>query len=165
MRTSGYISIFVFVMQNNNYDNLKALEGQYFTHSLSEAGKWLHYKLLLVEPGYIEASILIRDDMTNPWKQLHGGIISMISDELCGLSFYSLGHDTFYTTISLNIDYLFSASAGINVIVKARVIRSGKRIANVECYLFDEEERIIAHATTNLMNTGSKIFNLTIGNS
>ena len=111
-------------MQNNNYKNLKAIEGQYCTQSISEAGKWLNYKLLLVEPGYIEASIIIRDDMTNSSKQIHGGMIAMISDELCGLSLYSLGHDTFYTTVSLNINYLFSAPVGINLLIKARVIRS-----------------------------------------
>ncbi len=147
---------------SDNYKNLKALEGQYFTQSMSKAGRWLHYKLLLVEPGYIEASILVREEFTNPSGQLHGGMISMIADELCGLSFYSLGFDTFYTTVSLNINYLFSAPEGIEVIVKAKVIRSGKRMANVECYIYDNHERIVAHATTNLMNSGTDIFNLTM---
>ena len=152
-------------MANNNYQNLKALEGQYFTKSLSAAGRWLNYKLLVVLPGHIEASVMVRNDMTNPSGQLHGGMIGMIADELCGLSFYSLGHETFYTTISLNIDYLFSAPAGTEVIVKANVIRTGKRMANVECHIYDIDQRIIAHATTNLMNSGAKIFNLTVGNS
>jgi uncharacterized protein (TIGR00369 family) len=92
-------------------------------------------------------------------------MIGMIADELCGLSFYSLGHDTFYTTVSLNINYLFSAPAGSMLTVKASVMRSGKRMGIVECHIYDLEKRIIAHATTNLMNTGTKIFNLTVGNS
>jgi uncharacterized protein (TIGR00369 family) len=152
-------------MENKAIQQLRAQIGQYFTQTLSEAGKWLHYKLLIVEPGYIEASVTVRKEMTNPSGQLHGGMIGMISDELCGLSFYSMGHDTFYTTVSLNINYLFGAPLGSEIIVKAKVIRAGKRMANVECYLYDNEDRIIAHATSNLMNSGTKIFNLTLANS
>jgi uncharacterized protein (TIGR00369 family) len=150
-------------MKNNNFENLKKFEGHYFTESLSSAGRWLQYKLLLVEPGYIEASILVRDELTNPSKQLHGGMISLISDELCGLSFYSLGYNTFYTTVSLNVNFLYSASLGSTVMVKAKVMRSGKRMANVECHFYDEKNQILAHATSNLMNSGTKIFNLTEG--
>jgi uncharacterized protein (TIGR00369 family) len=152
-------------MNQENFKRLKSLEGKFLTHSNSHAGRWLHYKLISVEPGQIEASVLVRDEMTNPSKNLHGGMIGMIADEICGLCFYSLGHETFYTTVSLNINYLFSVPAGETVIIKARVIRSGKRMANVECSLYDTEDRIVAHATTNLMNSGTKIFELTIGNS
>jgi len=152
-------------MANNNYENLKTFEGRHFTETMSKAGRWLNYKLLQVDPGYIEASIIVRDELTNPSGQLHGGMIGMIADELCGLSFYSLGHDTFYTTVNLHIDYLFAAPAGIELTIKAKVLRAGKRMANVECFIYDPEERIIAHATTNLMNTGAGIFNLTMTGS
>jgi len=153
------------LMKNNNFENLKSIEGHFFTQTLSAGGKWLHYKLLLVEHGYIEASIKVRKEMTNPSNQLHGGMISMIADELCGLSFYSMGYDTFYTTVSLNVNFLYSADLDSTVIVKAKVLRSGKKIANVECTLYDDNERIIAHATSNLVNTNSKIFNLTMRES
>ena len=155
----------LFTMTNQQYASLKALEGRYFTESKSKAGQWLHYKLLSVEPGSIEASILVREEMTNPSGQLHGGMFAMIADEILGLAFYSLGFETFYTTVSLNINYLFGAPEGSTVLVKARVIRSGKRMSNVECYFYNQDEMILAHATTNLMNSGVKIFNLTDANS
>lgn len=148
-------------MKNKHYQLLKEREGKYFTETMSQAGRWLNYKILHVDPGYVEVSIHVRPDMTNPSGHIHGGMIAMICDELCGLSFYSLGHEHFYTTVSLNINYLFSAPLASDIIIKSRVIRSGKRMANVECYLYDSEERIIAHATSNLMNSGGKIFDLT----
>ncbi len=149
-------------MKNQILYQLKQYEGQYFTHTKSNAGKWLHYKLLKVEEGCIEAAILVREDMTNPNQMLHGGMIAMIMDELCGLAFYSTGNPSYFTTVNLSIDYLYSAPVGSTVIAKSNVMRSGKKIANVECYIYDEEKRVIAHAKSNLVNTEKKVFELSV---
>ena len=143
-------------MKNDHFDQLKSHEGKHYTASKSAAGRWLNYKLIHVEPGEIEASLVIRDEHTNPLKQLHGGMIALICDEICGLCFYSLGFETFYTTISLNIDFLLGVAKDSEITIKAKVIRSGKRISNVECFLYDEQGMKLAHATTNLMNSGLK---------
>jgi acyl-coenzyme A thioesterase 13 len=141
---------------------LKQFEGQYFKYTNSMAGKWLNYKLLAVNPGEIKASILVREEMTNPNRMIHGGMISLICDELCGLAFYSLGNPTFYTTVNLSVDYLYAAPVGSTIIIEAKVKRCGKRIANVTCSLFDEHEHIIASATSNLLNTENEVFPLAI---
>ena len=147
------------------YKALKSLEGEYFKYSLSMAGRWLNYKLVEVSPGAITAEVEVREEMTNPVKMLHGGMIAMICDELCGLALYSKGGNTFYTTINLAVDYLYSAPLGSKVTVKSSVLRHGKKIANTECYLYDEHEHIIAHAKSNLVNTDKEIFNLTVHHS
>lgn len=152
-------------MKNQILYQLKQYEGHYFTHTKSNAGKWLHYKLLKVEEGCIEASILVREDMTNPNHMLHGGMIAMIMDELCGLAFYSIGNPAYYTTVNLSIDYLYSAPVGTIVIAKSTVMRSGKKIANVECYIYDENKHIIAHGKSNLVNTEKKVFELSVNPS
>jgi len=152
-------------MENHLLLELKKLKGQVFTNTNSMAGKWLNYTLVSVESGIVEASIPVRPEMTNPNGMLHGGMISMISDELCGLAFYSLGYPTYYTTVNLIIDYLYSAPVHTTVIAKAIVIRSGKRIANIECIIYDQENRIISRATSNLVNTDKEVFKLSISNS
>ncbi len=152
-------------MKNQIHYKLKQFEGQHFTNSNSKAGRWLNYKLLKVDEGAIDASILVREDMTNPNNMLHGGMIAMIMDELCGLAFYSLGGGYYYTTVNLTIDYLYSAPLNTTVIAKSRVMRSGKKIANVECYIYDANNNIIAHAKTNLVNTEKKVFELSDNHS
>jgi uncharacterized protein (TIGR00369 family) len=149
-------------MDNPSFLKLKAFEGEYFTHSRSAAGRWLHYKLLNLSPGEINVSVLVRHEMTNPSGLLHGGMIGLICDEICGLCFYTMGKETFYTTVSLNINYLFSANEGEIINVHSKVLRCGKRMANVECYLYNTQGILIAHATTNLMNSGGKIFDLSM---
>lgn len=149
-------------MENITLAKLKKYEGTYFDKTHSGAGKWLQYKLLSVKEGEIEASITVRKDMSNPNGMLHGGMISMISDELIGLAFYSMGKQHYYTTVNLIVDYLYGAPVGSTVIAKAKVLRSGKSIANVECYIYDAEGRIISHATSNLVNTQKQVFEVEI---
>lgn len=139
---------------------LKQLEGKYFNDSHSKAGKWLHYKILKVEPGLIEVSIEVREDMTNPVKMLHGGMAAMICDEICGLAFYSTSSETIYTTVNLSIDYLYSAPLGSTVRAVGKVIRKGKKIANTECTIYDEQNNIIVHAKSNLLNTDKEVFEI-----
>ena len=148
------------VMKKQVLDQLKQIEGSYFEHTRSKAGKWLNYKLLKAEEGRIEASLLIRPEMTNPNGMLHGGMIGMICDELCGLAFYTMGFPTFYTTVNLSIDYLYSAPVDKEIKAIASVLRSGKKIANTTCTLYDEEGNIIAHATSNLVNTDKAVFDI-----
>jgi uncharacterized protein (TIGR00369 family) len=147
-------------MENEIHYQLKQLEGQYFTDTNSKAGRWLHYKLLEVKQGEITATVKVREDMTNPNQMLHGGMIAMIMDELCGLAFYSLGTGYYYTTVNLSIDYLYSARVDSTVTVHSKVMRSGKKIANVECTIYDEDKKIIAHGKSNLVNTEKKVFKL-----
>ncbi len=147
-------------MKKGIYHQLKQLEGEYFTNTLSNAGKWLNYKLVSILEGKVEVSILVREDMANPNNMLHGGMIGMISDEICGLALYSIGQANFYTTVNLSIDYLFSAAVGSTVTAKGSVLRHGKKIANVECYIYDEAGNVISHAKSNLVNTGKEVFDL-----
>lgn len=152
-------------MVNNIVHKLKLLEGKYFTHTNSLGGKWLNYKLIEVTEGEIKASVVVRPEMTNPNKMIHGGMISLICDELCGLAFYSMGKPTFYTTINMAIDYLFGAPIHSTIFINAKVKRCGKRIANVTCTLYDEHNNIVAFATSNLLNTEKEVFALQISES
>ena len=150
-------------MKEGLYDQLKAREGQYFTESLSKGGQWLNYRIVRVEPGEVDIEVLVRPEMTNPQGMIHGGMTALICDEVCGLAFYSTGQPTFYTTINLVIDYLYSAPEGTTLLAKGRVIRHGKKIANVACDILDPQNRLIARACSNLANTDKAIFNLCDG--
>ncbi|MEZ5047542.1 MAG: PaaI family thioesterase [Chitinophagaceae bacterium] len=147
-------------MENSIYYRLKLLEGSIFHNTNSKAGAWLQYTLVAVDPGCIKASLKVREDMTNPNGMLHGGMSAMVCDELLGLAFYSLGFETNYTTLNLAVDFLRGIALHETIQVEAKVLRAGKRIANVECYIYNEKGEIAVHATTNLANTDKKVFDL-----
>lgn len=152
-------------MKPSLFEQLKACEGTYFNNSRSKGGQWLNYKLISVEPGEVSISVLIRPEMTNPLGNIHGGMIAHICDEICGLTFYSAGRETFYTTVNLNVDFLLPAPEGSVITAKGRVYRNGNRIAHVGCELFNEQGQLMARAASNLLNTGHAIFNLHNNNS
>jgi acyl-coenzyme A thioesterase 13 len=147
-------------MENIIFNKLKEFEGKVFDKTLSAAGRWLAYTIINVSPGSIEVSVPVRPEMTNPSMQLHGGMMAMIMDEISGVAFYSLGSTTYYTTVNLVVDYLYSAAVGETVYAKAQVQRKGKKISNISCAVYNSNDICLARATTNLVNTEKAIFDL-----
>jgi uncharacterized protein (TIGR00369 family) len=58
-----------------------------------------------------------------------------------------------YVTINLHVDFLFGAKAGEKVIAVSEVYRVGKKIANVEAKLYNEEGKLLAKGSSNLAAT------------
>lgn len=125
--------------------------------SPSPLGRWLNGKLIAVEEGSLTVEFVVREEMTNPGKILHGGISSSMMDDVMGMTVFALGRENFYTTINLSIDYLLPAKVGDVIYVKSKVIRGGKNVINMECEVRNTEHKIIAKCTSNLVATGIKM--------
>lgn len=124
-------------------------------YSPSPFGRWLDGKLLMVTEGHSQWEFAVREEMTNPGKVLHGGVIAAIIDEVMGATVFTLGRPEFHTTINLSIDYLASAKANDVLSVESKVIRKGNTIVNVEATI-TIEGRLIAKASSNLMKLQKK---------
>ncbi len=129
-------------------------EGKLVTDSRSPAGNWLQFTLEHIEKGTATLSIEVRHEMTNPYAHIHGGMMCLIIDEAIGWGVASMDTDNHYTSMSLNTDFLYAVPAGVRIRAMSRVIRAGKRICNVECHVYDPQDRLLAHATSNLIVTG-----------
>lgn len=141
-------------------EQLKNWEGKKVELSKSAAGVWLEYYIEKIESGEAAIWLHVKNEMTNPLGNLHGGMIAMIMDEICGLAHLTLGKETFYTTVNISVDFLWSAALGEKIFAKGKVIRSGKKIANIEGEIFNENKECIARATTNLVNTDKLMFDI-----
>ncbi len=144
-------------MENPILQELKKHIGKPYQNIRSAAGAHLQYTLQKITEGEVEASLHVRDVLTNPSKQLHGGMMAMLIDEIAGLAFYTQGVSTIYSTLNLQVDYLHSALLGQTITAKAKVIKTGKKIANVHCEVSNETGLLIAFGTTNLANTQIEI--------
>jgi uncharacterized protein (TIGR00369 family) len=144
-------------MENPILSILRKHIGKPYQNIRSAAGGHLQYTLLEINEGEVTASLEVRDILTNPSKQLHGGMMAMLIDEISGLAFYTQGVNTIYSTLNLNIDYLHSAQLGDTITATARAIKTGKKIANVHCEVKNEQGTVIAYGTTNLANTNIEI--------
>lgn len=122
--------------------------------SLSPLMQWLNPTILSVEEGRLEFSHVIREEMTNPLKILHGGITAAIIDDAIGAAVYSLDNSHAYTTVNLNVDYFKSAKAGDTIIAQTNIIKRGNQIMNGECLVWNSDKTsLIAKGYSNLIKT------------
>lgn len=131
--------------------------GQQISFSPSKAGNWLEFTLDHIEKGFAKISLTVRPEMTNPYKNIHGGMMSLLIDECIGWSVLSLESESHYTSLNLSVDFLYAIKSGDRLRAESRVIRSGKKVINVECSVYDMEDRILAKASSNLIVTNMKI--------
>ena len=129
-------------------------EGKEVTDSRSPAGNWLKFTLEHIETGSATLTMEVREEMTNPYGNIHGGMMSLVIDEAIGWAIVSLDTEMHYTSLTLNVDFLYAISAGQRLRVDSKVMRSGKKIINVECHVYDMEGKILARGGSNLIVTG-----------
>ncbi len=131
--------------------------GKKVTEGRSPAGNWLGFTLEKIEKGKAEFSLTIKKEMTNPYGNIHGGMMSTIMDEAIGWAVISLDMESHYTSMNLNVDFLYAARLGEQIRARSQVIRSGKKIVHAECAVYDMEDRLLAKASSNLIVTSMKI--------
>lgn len=127
------------------------------TDSRSPAGNWQGVTLEHAGRGAVTLSLIVKKDMTNPYGNIHGGMMSALIDETIGWAVVSLEAEHYYTSLNLNVDFLYAAKEGEKIIAQARVIRQGKKIIHAECLVYDTQGTLLAKASSNLVVTSMRI--------
>jgi uncharacterized protein (TIGR00369 family) len=125
--------------------------------SPSPFGRWLNGTLIAVEEGSLTVEFIVREEMCNPAYILHGGVATSILDDIIGMTVFSMGSQTFYSTVNLSVDFLFAAKPNEKLIAKSKIVRMGKKIAHAEGEIRNEAGHIIAKCTTNMVATSNVI--------
>lgn len=129
-------------------------EGKEVTDSRSPAGNWLRFTLEKIQKGEATLTMEVREEMTNPYGHIHGGMMSLVIDEAIGWGVVSLDSDIHYTSLTLNVDFLYAIKEGQRLRAESKVMRIGKKIINVECHVYDYDGKILARGGSNLIATG-----------
>ncbi len=119
----------------------------------SPVGNWLAGSIQEAKEGEIKVKFTVRKDMTNPMGTIHGGIISLMCDEVIGMTCFSLNNEFHFTSINLNVDFLSAAKEGDILDVCAKVVRKGRTIINMECIVTNESGKLIAKSQQNMVRT------------
>ena len=128
-------------------------EGKEVKDSRSSAGNWLGLTLEHIDKGSAVISLEVRKEMTNPYGNIHGGMMSLVIDEAIGWAVVSLDVEQHYTSLTLNVDFLYAIKEGQRLRAESKVLRVGKKIINVECHVYDMEGKVLARANSNLIVT------------
>jgi uncharacterized protein (TIGR00369 family) len=125
-----------------------------FTASPSPFMLWMKPIVLAAENGSVTFKYLVREEMSNPIKSLHGGVIAAIADDCIGATLFSADEENFYTTINLNVDYFAPARVGDIILARTSIIKKGRQFVNAQCEIWNEAQtRLIATAYSNLFKT------------
>ncbi len=133
--------------------------GKEVKDSRSAGGNWLQFTLEHIDSGEATISLLVRKEMTNPYGNIHGGMMSLVIDEAIGWAVVSLDLDTHYTSMNLNVDFLYAIKEGERLRAESKVIRHGKKIIHAECSVFDMNNNLLARGASNLIATSMQIKN------
>ena len=141
-------SILKFIKEN--------FEGKLVEESRSPAGNWLQFTLEKIEKGSATISLEVKHEMTNPYGNIHGGMMALVMDEVIGWAVVSLDMNANYTSLNLNVDFLYAIKQGDRLRATANVVRAGKKIIHVECRIESMEGTLLGKASSNLIVTSMR---------
>ena len=140
-------------MENEVLNRLRDNIGKELTNSPSPLGSWLKGTIRKVEHGSLTIEFKVREDMTNTARILHGGATAAIMDDTMGMTVASLGHESFFATVNLSIDYLSSANIGDIITATTKINREGRHIVNIDCVIVNAKGKLLSKGTSNLFKT------------
>lgn len=109
------------------------------------------FRLLSAEGGRAVWELEAGPQHANPMGTLHGGVLCDIADAAMGMALASLlDEGETFATLELKINYLRPFWSG-KLRSVARVVRPGRIISLVECDVLDEQERLVARASSTCM--------------
>jgi uncharacterized protein (TIGR00369 family) len=113
--------------------------------------KLIGFQIISLESGQVIVELKADERHANPMGTLHGGILCDIADAAMGLAYAStLDEGESFTTLELKINYLKPVwQARLKAI--GRVVKRGKAIGLVECDVIDEQNSLVARASSTCM--------------
>jgi uncharacterized protein (TIGR00369 family) len=114
-------------------------------------GKLLGLILITSEPGRARIEFEATEHHANPMGTLHGGVLCDIADAAMGAAYSStLTEGESFTTLELKINFLRPVWKA-KLRAEARIVRAGKVVGLVECDVIDEQQRLVARASSTCM--------------
>ena len=102
-------------------------------------GELLGFNFTKLSRGFSQCFLVVKEELLNPHKVLHGGVLYSMADTGMGGALYSLlGEDELCATVEIKISYFKYVKDG-KVICDTNVIHKGKRFGILESELRNGE--------------------------
>lgn len=88
--------------------------------------------------GHCLAEFVVQKQDLNRWGGLHGGFTATVVDNVTTFALVS-DESQPGVTVDLHVSYLRAAKEGDVIVVDAKTVKSGKRLAYLECELRNKE--------------------------
>ena len=111
----------------------------------------LGFTLMAIEPGRAVVAFEAAERHANPLGTLHGGVLCDLADLAMGWAYAATVADgESFTTLELKINFLRPVWEG-RLVAVASVIKGGRIIGLVECDVTDDQDRLVARASSTCM--------------
>jgi len=109
------------------------------------------FTLSAVSPGEAVVELTTGPQHANPMGALHGGVLCDIANAAMGIAYAStLAEGETFATVELKINFLKPVwSAKLRA--AGRLIKRGKTLGFLECDILDEEQNLVARASSTCM--------------
>lgn len=115
----------------------------------------LGVELVRVGPDEAEMAFVVDERHGNYLGGLHGGAVAAVVDTAVFFPAGLLPSGRRLTTEGIEIHFFRPAAAGERISVRARVLRSGRRLCTVEARALDGRGEAVAHALVTLLDLGA----------
>jgi len=108
-------------------------------------------RMIEAEVGRVTFELDVGPQHTSPPGTLHGGILCDLADAAMGCANLSrLEPEELFTTVELKINFLKPVLEG-RLTAVGSVIRAGRTLALTDCRITDDEDALVAYATSTCM--------------
>jgi len=109
------------------------------------------FKFVSARPGESVVELQADQRHANPMGTLHGGVLCDIADAAMGIAYAcALGEGESFTTLEMKINFLKPVwKAHLRAV--GRVVKQGRTIGLVECDITDEQQSLVARASSTCM--------------
>lgn len=113
----------------------------------------LGFDLELVEEGRAVFTLDPAEHHYNPIGSVHGGVVATLLDSAAGCAVHStLPAGVGYTSVDLNVKFVRGLSADTGPVrAEGTVVNRGRRLALAEATLRDQDDRLLATATSSCL--------------
>ena len=121
--------------------------------SIGNHHAWLGFTVTHVQPGRVEAALVIRADQLNPGGGLHGGVTTAFADSLCGYGTHTVLPDGAegFTTVNLSSQFLGRAGSGERLSGIATLTQGGRRVQTWDVVVSTEKRMVAVVRVTQLL--------------
>lgn len=100
-----------------------------------------------IEKGFSQCRIRVHDQLLNPHRVVHGGVIYTMTDTGMGAAVYPfLDENELCSILEIKISYLRSLRSGV-IICDTKVVHKGKNVIFLESVVKNSEDQPVASAT------------------
>jgi uncharacterized protein (TIGR00369 family) len=119
----------------------------------------LNYTITACADGFLRAAWSPTRDHSNPAGMVHGGYVSMVVDDCCGMAINSLLPSMVaLPTVTLKVDFLRGIRVGGSYEAVGSVTRIGRQVSFSDCEIRDDAGRLLARGegvfTADLSDSG-----------